>query len=142
MLLSIEKPCKIFESGLFNIKRNLNTGGRIILRLYPITYNIQVLLYFPSIIIFNSGRRLNATVLKSVHAYSGVHCIAKCSQEDTSCRSVNFKKNSESGGENGNCELLKIVGSEHPVAVKRDENFEHYMLLKPDRVSTISNKYS
>ena len=75
-------------------------------------------------------------IIRSVHAYSGVHCIAQCSVQDPSCRSANFNK-TESSGENENCELLRTVDFEEPESLKEDENFDYYILLEPDRVSTI-----
>ena len=51
------------------------------------------------------------------------------------CRSANFRKSC--GGEE-NCELLKAVHSEEPAeSLKKDENFDYYILLQPERVSTV-----
>jgi hypothetical protein len=55
--------------------------------------------------------------------------------QDESCRSANFRKTC--GGQ-GNCELLKTVDSEEPAeSLKKNENFDYYILLQPDRVSTV-----
>ena len=86
-----------------------------------------------------TGRRLDApdSVIKSVHAKSGVDCIVLCLQEDPSCRSANFKK-TETCGEIRNCELLKTVDSEEPAgSLKEDADFDYYILVNPDRVSTL-----
>ena len=51
------------------------------------------------------------------------------------CRSANFRKSC--GGEE-NCELLKAVHSEEPAeSLKKDDNFDYYILLQPERVSTV-----
>jgi hypothetical protein len=51
------------------------------------------------------------------------------------CRSANFRKSC--GGEE-NCELLKAVHSEEPAeSLKKDEHFDYYILLQPERVSTV-----
>jgi hypothetical protein len=53
--------------------------------------------------------------------------------QDKKCRSANLRKTC--GGE-GNCELLKTVNSaEQPGNLKKDENFDYYILLQPERVS-------
>ena len=60
----------------------------------------------------------------------------QCMLQDKSCRSANFRKTS---GGTENCELLKTVYSEEqPVSLKKDENFDYYILLQPDRVSILS----
>ena len=59
----------------------------------------------------------------------------QCMLQDESCRSANFKKTC--GGEE-NCELLKTVDSEEPAeSLKKDDNFDYYILLQPERVSTV-----
>ncbi len=82
------------------------------------------------------GYRLDTKVIKYVHAESGVDCIIQCMLQDKSCRSANFRKTVTCGG-NENCELLKAVDSEEPGSLKQDENFDYYILLEPDRVSTV-----
>ncbi|CAB4015896.1 Hypothetical predicted protein, partial [Paramuricea clavata] len=55
----------------------------------------------------------------------------QCMLQDKSCRSANFRKTS---GEQENCELLRTVYSEEqPVNLKKNENFDYYILLQPDR---------
>jgi hypothetical protein len=72
--------------------------------------------------------------MKYVHAESGVNCIMQCMLQEK-CRSANFRKSC--GGEE-NCELLKTVDSEEPAeSLKKDENFDYYILLQPERVSTV-----
>ena len=72
-----------------------------------------------------------------VDAKSGLDCIMQCVVQDTSCRSVNFRKTPTRGGKE-NCELLKTIDSEEPTgSLKRDESVEYYILLQPDRVSTV-----
>ena len=81
-------------------------------------------------------------MVKHVHAMSGVDCIMQCLLQDESCRSANFRKN-ETCGEQKNCELLNSVNSEEPdESLKKDENFDYYILVKPDRVSMVAEKYS
>ena len=66
---------------------------------------------------------------------SGVDCIIECLLQDDSCRSANFRKN-ETFGEQNNCELLNTVNSEEPdESLKKDKNFDYYILVKPERVS-------
>ena len=79
--------------------------------------------------------RLDAKIIKHVHAMSGVDCIMQCLLQDKSCRSANFRKN-ETCEERKNCELLNTVNSEEPDEhLKNDENFDYYILVKPERVS-------
>ena len=79
---------------------------------------------------------MNTTVIKYVHATSGVDCIIQCMLKNKSCRSANFRKNGNCEGQ-GNCELLKTVHSEEPENLKEDNNFDYYILLQPHRVSLI-----
>ena len=81
-------------------------------------------------------------MIKYVHAESGMDCIIQCVEfPDKSCRSANFNKTATSGGEK-NCELLKTVHSEEDAgSLKRNENFDHYIILSPERVSTILSEY-
>ena len=59
----------------------------------------------------------------------------QCLLQDESCRSANFRKN-ETCEERKNCELLHTVDSEEPDEyLKNDENFDYYVLVKPERVS-------
>jgi hypothetical protein len=78
------------------------------------------------------GHRLNTTVIKYVHAVTGVQCVLLCLNEDTSCRSTNFRKTSNS---DKNCELLREVHAEKPDLLLEDVQFDHYQLLDPNRVS-------
>ena len=81
---------------------------------------------------------IQSKVIKSVHAKSGVDCIMQCVLQDKSCRSTNFRKTATSGGEE-NCELLKTVDLEEDAgSLKRNENFDHYIILSPRRVSILS----
>ncbi|CAB4040738.1 Hypothetical predicted protein, partial [Paramuricea clavata] len=75
--------------------------------------------------------RLDTKVIKHVHAVSGLDCIRQCLLQDKSCRSANFRKTC--GGKE-NCELLQTVDSEEPPCnLKKDENFDYYILLEPER---------
>ena len=86
---------------------------------------------------FYTDSRLDMEIIKHVHAVSGVDCIMQCLLQDESCRSVNFRKN-ETCGEEKNCELLNTVNSEEPdERLRKDENFNYYILVKPDRVSSM-----
>ena len=78
------------------------------------------------------GYRLNSTVMKYVHAPSAVECVFLCVSEDESCRSINFRKASNS---DKNCELLKDVDSERPELLLQDEKFDYFLLLDPNRKS-------
>ena len=75
---------------------------------------------------------MNSTVIKHTHAASGVECVLLCMQDDETCRSINFGKNSEP---TKNCELLNDVDSERPNLLERDESYDYYVLLEPKRVS-------
>ena len=88
--------------------------------------------------LFYTDSRLDIEAIKHVHAMSGVDCIMQCLLQDESCRSANFKKNQISEEEN-NCELLNTVNSEGwDERLKKDENFDYYILAEPDRISLIS----
>jgi hypothetical protein len=81
-------------------------------------------------------------MIKYVHAESGMDCIIQCvGFPHKTCRSANYNKTATSGGEK-NCELLKTVHSEEDAAsLKRNEHFDHYIILSPERVSTILSEY-
>ncbi|CAB4024293.1 Hypothetical predicted protein [Paramuricea clavata] len=76
------------------------------------------------------GHRLNTTVIKYVYAHTGVGCVLLCLSEDTSCRSTNFRKTSNS---DKNCELLRDIHSEKTDLLLKDVQFDHYQLLDPNR---------
>ena len=79
------------------------------------------------------GHRLIGEVIKTINTPSGVDCVYFCVRDEETCRSVNFKKDTN---DEENCELLKTVDSEEPVnSLKKDENFDYYILLEPKRVS-------
>ena len=78
------------------------------------------------------GYRLNGTVIKFVDASSAVECVLRCVNEDETCRSINFRKNSNCGR---NCEFLNDIASEKPDLLVQDEKFDYYVLLNPRRVS-------
>ncbi|CAB4001135.1 Hypothetical predicted protein [Paramuricea clavata] len=73
-------------------------------------------------------------MIKHVHAESGMDCIIQCVVfPDKSCRSANYNKTATAGGEK-NCELLKTVHSEEDAgSLKRNETFDHYIILSPER---------
>ena len=76
-------------------------------------------------------------MIKYVHAKSGLDCILQCVLQDILCRSANFRNTITSGGQ-GNCELLKTVDSEEQAeGLKKDENFDYYKLLQPERVRPV-----
>ena len=85
---------------------------------------------------FYTGHRLNTTVINYVHATSGVDCIMQCLLKNESCRSANFRKTDNCEGYE-NCELLKAVDSDEPENLKKDDNFDYYILLQPHRVSMV-----
>ena len=87
-------------------------------------------IYLPKILLIK-GHRLNSTVLKYVHAHTGLECIFLCMREDESCRSVNFRKTSNG---DKNCEFLTDVHSEKPEFLLKDEQYDYYILLDPSRV--------
>ena len=61
-------------------------------------------------------------------------CIIQCFLQYT-CRSANFRKN-ETCEEQENCELLATVYSEEPHrSLKKDENYDYYILINPEWVS-------
>jgi hypothetical protein len=62
--------------------------------------------------------------------------------QDILCRSANFRNTITSGGQ-GNCELLKTVDLEEPAEnLKKDENFDYYKLLQPERVRTVRKNWT
>ena len=54
---------------------------------------------------------------------------------DTTCTSINFKKNTVC---EDNCEFLNDLSSEKPELLLKDEKFDHYVLLNPKRVSIVT----
>ena len=101
-----------------------------------VTHSSIVMIVFLLFVQNLKGHRLNTTVIKYVHADTGVECVLLCLNEDTSCRSTNFRKTSNS---DKNCELLRDVHSEKPDLLLNDDQFDHYQLLDPNRVSM--NRY-
>ena len=91
-------------------------------------FNFLFLLFVQNL----KGHRLNTTVIKHVHAVTGVQCVLLCLSEDTSCRYINFRKTSNS---DKNCELLRDIHSEKPDLLLKDAQFDHYQLLYPNMVS-------
>ena len=80
-------------------------------------------------------------MIKHVHAESGPDCMLQCMLQEILCRSANFRKTC--GGKSRNCELLETLDSEEPAeTLKDDENFDHYILLQPERVSIYSQNIS
>ena len=62
-------------------------------------------------------------------------CIIECYKNRTSCKSVNYRKNTTST-EEPNCELLNTSYSEEPKKnLKQNTSFDHYKLVKWDEVS-------
>jgi hypothetical protein len=76
-----------------------------------IIYSSTVMILFILFVQNLKDHRLNTTVIKYVHADFGVECVLLCLNEDTSCRSTNFRKTSNS---DNNCELLRDVHAEKP----------------------------
>ena len=56
--------------------------------------------------------------------------------EDECCQSANYKK---SGAGRENCELLRNLASEKSELLRKDVNFDHYVLLQPKRDPTTFN---
>ena len=74
-------------------------------------------------------------MIKNIQAKSGLECSYFCMIKDESCRSINFRKSPIS---DENCELLKTVDYEEPAgSLKKDENYDYYILLQPKRVSIL-----
>ena len=78
------------------------------------------------------GRRLNSPVTKYTRAQSAAECVMKCMVEDTSCRSVNFKKHSNS---ENNCEFLQDISSEKQELFLMNASYDYLILTNPERVS-------
>jgi hypothetical protein len=97
-----------------------------------VTHSSIVMIVFLLFVQNLKGHRLNTTVIKYIHAHTGVECVLLCLNEDSSCRSTNFGKTSNS---DKNCELLRDVHSEKPDLLLNDDQFDHYQLLDPNRVS-------
>ena len=77
---------------------------------------------------------MDIEVIKYVHAESGVYCIMHCAVEKP-CRSANYNKTATSGRQK-NCELLKTVDpDEYAKSLKKNENFDHYIILSLKNVS-------
>ena len=98
-----------------------------------IIYSSTVMILFLLFVQNLKGHRLNTTVIKYVHAVTGVECVLLCLNEDTSCRSTNFRKTASNSDKN--CELLREVHAEKPDLLLEDVQFDHYQLLDPNRVS-------
>ena len=86
------------------------------------------------------GYRLDVPVLKTIHTMSGPQCVLHC-LKDACCRSVNYNTRCLSSQNKTNCELLHGVASEEPGLLRLQENFNHLVLLQPNRVSCYT-KYS
>ena len=63
-----------------------------------------------------------------------MQCIFMCLNEDRCCRSINYKKNSLCD-EKKNCELLHVTPAEEPELLEEHPDYDHYVLLQPNRVS-------
>lgn len=77
---------------------------------------------------------MNYSITKFIHAKSGPECVLHCMHQDECCQSVNYRVFSCDGQEN--CELLHGLAAELPDLLIEDQNFDHYALLNPVRVST------
>ena len=72
--------------------------------------------------------------MENIDAKSGAECALKCAEKD-GCRSANFRR-LQSCGEIKNCELLTKVYSQTPSGhLKRDEEYDYYILLDCNGVS-------
>lgn len=83
------------------------------------------------------NHRLNSSrVLQHLHVKSGTECIYLCLLKHKCCRSVNYRKN-DACNEMLNCELLHDKGTdaERSGLLTPGSNFDHYVLLQPNRVS-------
>ena len=80
-------------------------------------------------VIYSIGHRLTGSLLASLNAVSAVDCISHCLNNNC-CRAVNYKKK----GPNENCELLHIMASDDREFVKKDDNYDYFVLLEPNRV--------
>ena len=91
---------------------------------------------FPNLLFlqtFTKDCRLNTTVIQYERANTGMECILECVLKNESCRSINFRKNTNY---DNNCEFLKDVDSEVPKdLLLKNESFDYYILLEPKRVS-------
>ena len=100
--------------------------------MYKIFHFLLVPLNFPLYL----GHRLDAEVIKRVRVQSWMDCITTCIlHKNISCRSVNYRKTGCDTKEN--CELLQSTHSEASSgSLKKNESFDHYILLNPVIVST------
>ena len=82
--------------------------------------------------------RLESNESRIMHIHgqeSKKKCIIECYKNRTSCKSVNYRKNTTSA-EGPNCELLNTSYSEEPrTNLKKNTSFDHYKLVKSDEVS-------
>ena len=76
-------------------------------------------------------QRLNVTVFGKSHASSPAECILHCVNKSC-CRSVNFRKRN-CDDSYGNCELIHVQGTENPQNLVKDEEFDHYILIQPQK---------
>ena len=76
---------------------------------------------------------MNSTVINYTHADTGLSCVFLCVRHNKYCRSINFNVTSNS---ERNCEFLKDVSTEKPELLLKDEDYDYYILLSPNRVST------
>ena len=80
---------------------------------------------------------MEAEVIKSVNAQSGLDCILQCMIQAESCRSVNFRKTISCRGAE-NCDLLEIVHSDELAGrLVKNESYDYLILLRPERVSLV-----
>ena len=81
------------------------------------------------IVLLLLGRRLNGSFLTRVDALSATECVLLCLSNNC-CRAVNYRKK----GPSENCELLHILASHHRELLEKNENYDYYVLLQPNRV--------
>ena len=82
--------------------------------------------------IFFKAHRLHSTVINYTHTETGLDCLLLCVRDNKYCRSINFNVTSNS---DRNCEFLKDVSTEKPELLLKDEDYDYYILLSPNRVS-------
>ena len=99
-------------------------------------FYFKIIAIIDNCICITLGRRLDVPVLRTLYAPYGPTCVLHCLNHNC-CRSVNYNKKCSSSECKDNCELLHYVASEQREQMKHDENFDHLVLLQPNRVSYI-----
>jgi hypothetical protein len=82
------------------------------------------------------GSRLNTATLTTTHVSGQLDCLIVCDKE-LCCRSINFKKESNSD-DNQNCEMLhNVVYNTSEKLLETNAAFDHVYFVSSNKVRTI-----